>query len=124
MNKLKIIKYLAFFSIYLIWGSTYMLNKVAVMELPPFMLGGIRFITAGSIMLTLAKLFGKSISMSKAQLNNSIIAGFIFLAIGNVVVVWALTYVDTGFAALLIASQPLIVLLLLRILEKKSTITH
>ena len=119
MNKLKIIKYLAFFSIYLIWGSTYMLNKVAVMELPPFMLGGIRFITAGSIMLTLAKLFGKSISMSKAQLNNSIIAGFLFLAIGNGVVVWALTYVDTGFAALLIASQPLIVLLLLRILEKK-----
>ncbi|MDA0380301.1 MAG: EamA family transporter, partial [Bacteroidetes bacterium] len=74
---------------------------------------------AGSLMLTLAKLFGKSISMSKGQLKNSIIAGFLFLAIGNGVVVWALTYVDTGFAALLIASQPLIVLLLLRVVEKK-----
>lgn len=89
------------------------------MELPPFMLAGIRFTIAGCIMLTLAKLFGKSISISKRQLNNSVIAGFLFLAIGNGVVVWALTYVDTGFAALLIASQPLIVLLLLRIIEKK-----
>ncbi len=96
-----------------------MLNKVAVMELPPFMLAGIRFTIAGCIMLTLAKLFGKSIAISKRQINNSIIAGFLFLAIGNGVVVWALTYVDTGFAALLIASQPLIVLLLLRIVEKK-----
>ena len=89
------------------------------MELPPFMLAGIRFTIAGCIMLTLAKLFGKSIAISKRQINNSIIAGFLFLAIGNGVVVWALTYVDTGFAALLIASQPLIVLLLLRIVEKK-----
>jgi drug/metabolite transporter (DMT)-like permease len=119
LNNPNIIKYLAFFSIYLIWGSTYMLNKVAVMELPPFMLAGIRFTIAGCIMLTLAKLFGKSIAISKRQINNSIIAGFLFLAIGNGVVVWALTYVDTGFAALLIASQPLIVLLLLRIVEKK-----
>ena len=89
------------------------------MELPPFMLAGIRFTIAGCIMLTLAKLFGKSIAISKRQINNSIIAGFLFLAIENGVVVWALTYVDTGFAALLIASQPLIVLLLLRIVEKK-----
>ncbi|MDA0950384.1 MAG: EamA family transporter, partial [Bacteroidetes bacterium] len=47
LNKPNIIKYLAFFSIYLIWGSTYMLNKVAVSELPPFMLAGIRFTVAG-----------------------------------------------------------------------------
>jgi len=52
-------------------------------------------------------------------MKNSMIAGFLFLAIGNGVVVWALSYVDSGFAALIIASQPLIVLLLLRIIEKK-----
>ncbi|MHB1107853.1 MAG: EamA family transporter, partial [Lutibacter sp.] len=36
---------LAFFAIYVIWGSTYLLNKIAVTELPPFMLASIRFIT-------------------------------------------------------------------------------
>ena len=117
--KSNIIKYLAFFSIYTIWGSTYMLNKVAVSELPPFMLAGIRFCTAGVLMLFLARSLKKDIRISLRQMKNSMIAGFLFLAIGNGVVVWALSYVDSGFAALVIASQPLIVLLLLRIIEKK-----
>ena len=96
-----------------------MLNKVAVSELPPFMLAGIRFCTAGVLMLILARSFKKNIRISLQQMKNSMIAGFLFLAIGNGVVVWALSYVDSGFAALIIASQPLIVLLLLRIIEKK-----
>lgn len=96
-----------------------MLNKVAVMALPPFMLAGIRFCVAGCLMLMLAALFRKNIGLTQKQLKNSAIAGFLFLAIGNGVVVWALSYVDTGFAALIIASQPLIVLLLLRIVERK-----
>jgi drug/metabolite transporter (DMT)-like permease len=53
------------------------------------------------------------------QLKNTAIAGFLFLAIGNGVVVWALSYVDSGLTALTIASQPLVVLLLLWILEKR-----
>ncbi len=96
-----------------------MLNKVAVSELPPFMLAGIRFCTAGVLMLFLARSLKKDIRISLRQMKNSMIAGFLFLAIGNGVVVWALSYVDSGFAALVIASQPLIVLLLLRIIEKK-----
>lgn len=96
-----------------------MLNKVAVSELPPFMLAGIRFCIAGVLMLILASSLKKNIRISLQQMKNSVIAGFLFLAIGNGVVVWALSYVDSGFAALIIASQPLIVLLLLRIIEKK-----
>ncbi|NNK88054.1 MAG: EamA family transporter, partial [Flavobacteriaceae bacterium] len=38
---------LAFFAIYVIWGSTYLLNKIAVNELEPFMLAGFRFSVAG-----------------------------------------------------------------------------
>ncbi len=96
-----------------------MLNKVAVSELPPFMLAGIRFCIAGLLMLILALSFKKNIRISLPQMKNSIIAGFLFLSIGNGVVVWALSFVDSGFAALIIASQPLIVLILLRIIEKK-----
>ena len=32
---------LAFFSIYVIWGSTYLFNKIAVSELAPFMLASV-----------------------------------------------------------------------------------
>lgn len=109
----------AFFAIYAIWGSTYLLNKIAVMELPPFMLAAIRFIVAGILIFLLCKALGIGVTITKKQLLNTIIAGFLFLTFGNGVVVWALKYVDSGFAALEISAQPLVVLLLMRVLEGK-----
>ncbi len=109
----------AFFAIYVIWGSTYLLNKIAVAELPPFLLAGIRFVTAGVIIFLIAALMGKSLKITKKQLGNSILAGFLFLSFGNGVVVWALKYVDSNFAALEISAQPLIVLLMMWILQGK-----
>ncbi|MGB5430711.1 EamA family transporter [Eudoraea sp.] len=109
----------AFFAIYVIWGSTYLLNKIAVAELPPFMLAGIRFITAGLLVFGIASLMGKSLRITKKQLANSFLAGFLFLSFGNGVVVWALKYVDSNFAALEISAQPLIVLLMMWILQGK-----
>jgi drug/metabolite transporter (DMT)-like permease len=116
---MNITKVLAFLSIYLIWGSTYLLNKIAVGQLEPFMLAGVRFLSASFLMFLIVKVSNKSLKLSLVQLKNAAIAGFLFLAIGNGVVVWALSYVDSGLAALTIASQPLIVLLLLWILENK-----
>ena len=110
---------LAFFAIYVIWGSTYLLNKIAVTELPAFMLAGIRFITAGSLIFIIARFLKIPLTVTKKQLGNSIIAGFLFLTFGNGVVVWALKYIDSGFAALEISAQPLVVLLLMRILQGK-----
>lgn len=110
---------LAFFSIYVIWGSTYLLNKIAVTELPPFMLAGIRFLCAGILIFLLARIMGISIAITPRQVINTVIAGFLFLTFGNGVVVWALKYVDSGFAALEISAQPLVVLLLMRILQGK-----
>jgi drug/metabolite transporter (DMT)-like permease len=110
---------LAFFSIYVIWGSTYLLNKIAVTELPPFKLASIRFLTAGLTIFIIAKLMGISIGITLNQFKNTLIAGFLFLTLGNGGVVWALKYVDSGFAALEISAQPLVVLIMMRILQGK-----
>ncbi|MEA1785357.1 EamA family transporter [Arenibacter sp. GZD96] len=110
---------LAFFAIYVIWGSTYLLNKIAVSELPPFMLAAIRFLTAGILIFIIAKIMGISIRITPKQFKNTVIAGFLFLTFGNGVVVWALKFVDSGFAALEISAQPLVILLLMRVLQGK-----
>ncbi len=110
---------LAFFAIYVIWGSTYLLNKIAVTELPPFFLASIRFVVAGILIFIIAKILKVDISITKKQLINTAVAGFLFLTFGNGVVVWALKYVDSGFAALEISAQPLVVLILMRILQGK-----
>lgn len=115
----KLLIIFAFFAIYVIWGSTYMLNKIAVAELPPFLLASFRFTNAGILILLIARLLGQNISISKKELWNTVIAGFLFLTFGNGIVVWALKYVDSGFAALEISAQPLVVLLLMFILQGK-----
>ncbi|MBT8287886.1 MAG: EamA family transporter [Flavobacteriaceae bacterium] len=110
---------LAFFSIYVIWGSTYLLNKIAVNELPPFMLASIRFTIAGLLIFAICRIIGIRIKITLRQLLNTAVAGFLFLTFGNGVVVWALKFVDSGFAALEISAQPLVVLILMRLIEGK-----
>ena len=107
----------AFVAIYVIWGSTYLLNKVAVDELPPFMLAAIRFVIASGLIFAIAALMGKSLRITKRQLWNSLVLGFLFLSFGNGIVVWALKFVDSNFAALIISAQPLAVMLLMWLLQ-------
>ena len=119
MKNSKALVIIAFVSIYVIWGSTYLFNKIAVTELSPFFLASIRFLVAGPLIMIIAKALKKSLVITKKQLLNTSISGFLFLVYGNGVFVWALKYVDSGFAALLAATQPLFVLLLLRLIDQK-----
>lgn len=116
-NKFFII--IAFFAIYVIWGSTYLLNKIAVTELPPLMLASIRFTVASVLIFIIAKIAGFNLAITKKQFINCTIIGFLFLTFGNGGVVWALKYVDSGFTALEISAQPLVVLLMMYFLEGK-----
>lgn len=110
---------IAFIAIYVIWGSTYLLNKISVTELPPLFLAAIRFSTASVLIFSIAKALKLSLKITKKQLLNSTLVGFLFLVYGNGVFVWALKYVDSGFGALLASTQPLFVLLLMRLIDKK-----
>jgi len=109
----------AFFAIYVIWGSTYLLNKVAVKEISPLFLASIRFIIAGILIFIIAKFIKLSLTITKKQFINCVIAGFLFLVYGNGVFVWALQYVDSGFAALEASTQPLFIVILLRLIDGK-----
>lgn len=110
---------LAFFAIYVIWGSTYLLNKIVVSEADPLYLASIRFTSAAVIIFLIAKILKLNLKISKKQFRNNVFAGFLFLAYGNGVFVWALKYVDSGFGALEASIQPLIVLAMMRVVDGK-----
>ena len=38
---------LAFAAIYVIWGSTYLAIRLAIATIPPYLMGGMRFLIAG-----------------------------------------------------------------------------
>ena len=115
----RLLIFIAFFAIYIIWGSTYLLNKIVVSELPPFFLASIRFLTAGISMITIAAILKVDLSISKKQLLNTVIISFLFLVYGNSVFVWALQYLSSGFSSLIASTQPLFVLIIMKIIDRK-----
>ena len=115
ISKETILIVLAFFAIYVIWGSTYLLNKIAVQEITPLFLSSTRFTFAGLLILIISKIIKLPLQISKKQFLNNLIAGFLFLVYGNGVFVWALKYIDSGFAALEASALPLVVIILMRI---------
>ena len=104
---------LSFAAIYVIWGSTYLFIAYTVERIPPFLMSALRFSAGSMLLLGLAALLGKVKSVSNRELKNAALAGFLFLGCGTGGVAWALQYVDSGFTALVISGQPLLVLLLM-----------
>lgn len=119
MKNSKVLIFLSFVAIYVIWGSTYVFNKVAVTELPAFFLASIRFFTAGCIMLFIAYLTKAKLTISRKEFKNICITAFFFLVCGNSIFVWALQFVDSGFGSLIASTNPLFVLIMLRLIDQK-----
>jgi drug/metabolite transporter (DMT)-like permease len=101
---------LAFAAVYLIWGSTYLGIKYAIETLPPFLFAGSRFLIAGLILYLWARLRGAS-APSPVNWRAALIIGGLLLLGGNGAVVIAERTVPSGLAALLIATEPLMIVL-------------
>lgn len=115
--------WLAFATIYLVWGSTYLAIRVAVETLPPFFMAGTRFLTAGGLLYGWLW-FTKQIKPTPRQWLDNAIVGALLLLGGNGLVAWAEQRVPSGIATLIIAIGPLFIVLgdwLVLVLGKDST---
>lgn len=101
----------AFAAIYSIWGSTYLAIRVGVETIPPFMLGGVRFLIAGGVLYAWTRSRG-AVKPTLVHWRSAAIVGGLLLLGGNGGVCWAEQYVESGVAALLVASVPLWMILL------------
>jgi drug/metabolite transporter (DMT)-like permease len=101
--------------VYVVWGSTYLAILVAVRTIPPYTSAALRFVLAGVLLaggLAIRRGMG-ALRVTPRQLATSALLGVLLLATGNGLVVLAESRgVPTGVAALLIASVPLLVVLL------------
>jgi len=95
----------AFASIYVIWGSTYLAIRYAVETIPPFIMGGIRFLISGAMLYLWARSRGAP-RPTRLHWRNAIIAGGFLLLGGNGAVVWAEQFVPSGLTALLVSILP------------------
>ncbi len=101
----------AMFSIYVIWGSTYLAIRFAVESLPPFLMGGVRFLLSGVVMYVWRRARGDA-APSGREWRSATIVGVLLLVGGNGGVVWAARRVPSGVSSLLVGTLPLWMVLL------------
>ncbi|HET9034720.1 MAG TPA: drug/metabolite exporter YedA [Myxococcaceae bacterium] len=97
---------LALFSLYVIWGSTYLAMRVAMEGFGPFTMAAIRFLVAGVVMLAIARARRESFP-TRVQWRNALLIGTLLLACGNGGVAIAEQTVSSGLAALMVSAMPL-----------------
>jgi drug/metabolite transporter (DMT)-like permease len=102
----------AFAAVYILWGSTYLAIKYAIETLPPFLMAGARFMIAGLILFGWAMTRKDHERPMLSHWRTSFIVGTLLLLGGNGLVVFAEHYLSSSFAALLIATEPLWIVLL------------
>ena len=109
----------AFAAIYIIWGSTYLVTAFAMDELPPFIMIGSRYTTAGILLGGGVLLFGQYQPISKKQLLNALFSGLLMIGFGGGLIFYTVLYLDTGLIALITAGEPLLIVLMMWILYGK-----
>ena len=97
---------LAFAAVYILWGSTYLGIRIGVETIPPFLLAGLRHLTAGTLMYTWLRSRGAE-RPTRVHWRSAAIVGGLMLLGGNGLVTWAERRVPSGLAALIVASVPL-----------------
>ena len=96
----------AFAALYSIWGSTYLAIRYAVMTIPPFLMGGVRFLIAGSLLYAWTRLRGAA-RPTPADWRAALVTGVLLLVGGNGAVLWSEQHVASGLVALIVAIVPL-----------------
>ena len=102
---------IAFAAVYLIWGSTYLAIRFAIESIPPFLLGGVRFLLAGGMLYAVLRWRGVR-NPSRLKWRSAAIVGGLLLWGGNGGVMLAEQYVPSSLAALIVAMVPLWMVLL------------
>ena len=97
---------LSLLSLYILWGGTYLAMRIALHGFPPFLLAGVRQLTAG-IILFLVLWLRKHELPTRKQWLTAIIVGGLLLVVGNGGVVFAEQWVSSGLAALALGAIPL-----------------
>jgi drug/metabolite transporter (DMT)-like permease len=96
----------AFAAVYIIWGSTYLAIRYAVATIPPFLMGGTRFLVSGLLLYGFTRLRGTA-APTRTQWRSALVTGVLLLVGGNGAVIWAEQHVPSGLVALIVAIVPL-----------------
>lgn len=97
---------LALLAVYIIWGSTYLVVRIAIQSMPPLLMTASRLFVAGLVLIVILLLRSHALP-NRRQWLNAIIVGGLMLGVGAGGTAFAEQWVESGLAAVLIATVPL-----------------
>src|SRR5215831_9025954 len=102
---------LAFAVIYFVWGSTYLAIRVGVLEMPPFLMAGIRFFIAGAAMFVWMGFTGTRFPTAREWKGAALLGALMFL-LDYACLFWAEQRIPSGVAAVILATIPVCITLM------------
>jgi drug/metabolite transporter (DMT)-like permease len=106
MTRRRLLIVLSFFTVWFVWGSTYLAIAIGIETIPPFLMAGTRFLLAGMVVLAWCGLRGVRVTAA-IHWRNAVIVGGLMLVVGNGGVTWAEKTVPSSIAALIVTTVPL-----------------
>jgi drug/metabolite transporter (DMT)-like permease len=97
--------YTAWVFVCFVWGTTYLAIRIALETIPPLLMGGVRYLTAGLLMIAVFAARGERLPRLNAW-PALMVLGFLMIGLGNGGVVWAELTVPSGMTAVLVAMSP------------------
>jgi drug/metabolite transporter (DMT)-like permease len=97
--------YVAWITVCLVWGTTYLAIRICLESIPPMLMGGLRWSVAGLLLAIYVRSSGQNLP-PRDRWPGVVLLGFLMLVLGNGGVVVAEQWVPSGLAAVIIASNP------------------
>ena len=99
-------KLTGFIALSLIWGTTWLVIKIGLDGMPPFLGVGLRFIAAGAIVVSIGFIKERKVTFSLALLKLTLIIGILMFTISYSAVYWAEQYISSGMASIMFSTLP------------------
>ena len=97
--------YLAWLTVCIVWGTTYLGIRISLETMPPLLMGGLRWLIAGGLLAGYVLAIGERLP-PPSRWGGIMLLGFLMLGLGNGGVVVAEQWVPSGLAAVIVASNP------------------
>ncbi|CAH0536706.1 DMT family transporter [Vibrio marisflavi] len=110
MNNNKLMLML-FFSVCLIWGTTWLAMEIAVTSIPPIFATGLRFFIASPILICLSKVFKQPLMFPKGKQKWMFIIAIFYFAIPFTLMIAGEKYISSGLASVIFANMPIAVMI-------------
>lgn len=91
---------MAYLVVYFVWGSTFFFIEKTLRSFPPFVLGSMRFIVAGGLLLSYCIIKGYKLYIRKEVMQAALV-GFMLLFIDMAAIIWSEQYISSGIVVII-----------------------